>query len=389
VLSGKIESEPTRIREIRESLTAAGNLTADPSLQSEVGSPVSGRIRELFVMPGARVLPGQPLARLNSPDVSKARSDLHHAQLRLKLAQSTLQQRRQRSRLGDLSQRPLEEAQNELSLAVAELEVASSDLALSKKKLARVKDLLDHGIATQQELEEARAGAEQAHSRWSQAHRQQRIAEQHKTREARLSKAGALVTLPIMEAENELQLAQEEVYHSRKVLEDLGVDSQGEGNGLFLRAPLGGIVVSSSARLGQAVSADQQLFEILDPSRLWLWVYLYESDQGLVSLGMPVTVTVATLAGKQFRGKISNLPPVVEIPTRTLKARVVVENPQGLLRVGMSAQAHIGLRAPRKALTVPVASIVQKDDDGSSASNGESQDELNHQKPPLSAGRRP
>lgn len=360
VLSGEIDSQLAEVREIREVLVAAGNLTADPGLQAEVGSPVGGRVEKLFAVPGDRVGVAQPLARLQSTEVTRARNQYHQAQLRLKLAENTLEQRRLQSKLGDISRRPLEEAQSELSQAISEREVAASGLALHRKKLIRARDLLEHGIGTRQELEEAEAEEQQARSRLEQAERQLRIARNHKDRESRLARSGALVTPLLLEAENEVALAREEVIHSRDALRDLGVE--GEGEGLLLRAPVAGVIVESQARLGQATTPDQALFTILDSRRLWLWVYLYEAEQARVKIGMPATVAVSALPGRMFSARISDLPPVVELPARSLRARLEVDNADGSLRVGMAARVTIALRSPRRALMVPVVSLLTQGD---------------------------
>ena len=354
----EIKTTRAIIRPLQDEIVASGNITADPSSQGQVGAPASGRIAELFVAPGVQVGRGQPLARLHSTELTRARSDYEHALLRLQLATRTLEQRRQLMRLGDATQRPVEEARYELSTAVSEEEVAHSNLELATRKLERVRDLYRNGVSTQQELDEAEAAREQAQSRQHQAQRQLAVARQHSRREERLVSSGSLVGPKILEAENELQLAREEVEHSRVILCDLGLTPGSKEDGLVLRAPRSGLVVASHTTMGQAVTADQCLFELLDPSTLWLWIYLYEKDQGKIRTGMPVQVEVDAIAGQHFKGHISYLPPNVEVPSRALRARVVVENRQGKLKVGMSARARISLGKSRQAVMIPAEALL-------------------------------
>lgn len=354
--SAQIQSVPAELRRLQDSIVAAGNITADPLRQGQVGSPASGRITEVYAAPGDTVTQGQPLARLHSPDLTRARADREHALLRLQLATRTLAQRRELYRLGDSSQRPVEEARNELAAALGEEQVARNTFELNTRKLNRVRDLLQHGVSTQQELEEAEAAQQQAQSRWRQAQGVLQVARHHREREERLAAGGSLVQTKILEAENEFRLAQEEVSHADEILNDLGSPDE---NGLLLRAPRSGVVLSSQARLGQAVTADQALFEILDARKLWLWVTLYEADQSRVRTGMPVSVTVEALPGRAFQGRISYLPPVVELPSRSLKARVLVDNPHGLLKVGMAARVTIALGPARQAVMVPFEAVQQ------------------------------
>ena len=355
------------LRTFQDELMAAGNISADPSRQGRVGAPTSGRITEVYVAAGDRVRRGQPLARFHSPDLTRARADHERAQLRLELATRTLEQRRQAFRLGDSSQRPVEEARNELAAAQGEEAVARSALQLSRSRLSRVEDLVSHGVSAQQELDEARAAVRQAEARWQQARGLLQVARAHRSREERLNAAGSLVLPRILEAENELKLAQEEVRHTAHVLYDLG---QPEADGLTLRAPRDGVVVMAQAVQGQAITANEALFEILDPSQLWLWIYLYEADQPRVRLNMPVTVEVEALPNRRFEGRISYLPPQVEVPSRALRARVVVDNPGGLLKVGMAARVKVALGAPRRSPAIPQEALLEGDQvvvDGQSA----------------------
>lgn len=357
----EIRTSPALVRSIQDELVASGNITADPARQGQVGAPASGRLTQILIHPGQSVQAGQPLARLHSPELTRARAAHQDALLRLQLAQRTLEQRRQLYRLGDSALRPVEEARNEFSSATSELEISRSSHQLARKKLERARDLYRHGIATQQELEEAEAAYEQSQSRVLQSQRQLEVALQYRRREERLAASGSLSAPRILEAENELALAREEVSHSAEILSDLGIEPDSREDGLLLRASRSGILINSQAALGQAVTADQPLFEILDPARLWLWIYVHEQDQPRVRLGQQVVVEVEALPGRSFTGRISYLPPQVELPSRALRCRVVVDNPQMLLKVGMAARVRLALSAPRQGVTVPQAAL-QGDD---------------------------
>lgn len=350
-----IRAEPATLRTLQDRVVAAGNLTADPGRQSLVGTPASGRLTEVYAQAGDSVVSGQPLARLHSAELTRARAERDDALVRLQLASRTLEQRRQQFRLGDASQRPVEEAQNELAAAQGDEQVTRSALDLQRRKLRRARDLLEHGVLPRQELEEAAAAEAEARSRWDQARKVLAVASHHHRRESRLAAGGSLVQTKILEAESEYRLASEELAHKQQLLRDFG---DPDGSGLLLRAPRSGIVVSSQARLGQSVAADQQLFEILDPTRLWLSITLYESDQSRVRLGMPVSIEVPALPGRTFAGRLAYLPPQVELPSRSLHARVLVHNPQASLKVGMAARVTISLGPKRQAVTIPSSALL-------------------------------
>ena len=345
-----------------ETLTASGNLTADPDLQSSVGTPISGRVVKVYVNVGDRLGKGDPMALLTSPQVTRALSDHHHAILKYELTTKTLQQKLQLVRLGDAARRPVEEARNEYAAGMAERDVARSNMQLAAKKLHRIEDLVAHGIDTQRELEEARAAYEQSCYRYRQASQQLLVATEHQVREEQVARSGVLINPKILEAETEVNLAKEEIEHTEIVLRDLGLTGQHGEEGLLLRAPRSGVLVDRKITVGQAVKADDELFTVLDPSRLWLWTYIFEQDISKVRNGMTVELNVKAFPGKTFVGRISYLSPQLEAGSRTQKARVVVENRSSLLKTGMFADVRIRLSSPREVVVVPRSSVVREGD---------------------------
>lgn len=337
-------------RQWQEKVVATGNLTVDPDLQSRVGTPANGRIAALPARVGDQVERGQPLALLDSPEVMKAIADFHHAEVRLQLAQKTLKQRKEQARLGDLSRRPVEEARNEFISCQSEVSIATSALELSTKRLLRTRDLLSNGVASQQQLDEDSASQKESQARLEKARAQLSVAQEHRLREERLASSGSLITTRILEAETEATLANEEVEHCRQLLRNFGV-TRLEPEPLALRAPVSGVVVSRSVSLGQWVSAEQELFQIVDPKRLWLWLNLYESDFPKIRRGMLVR-----LPESGCQGRISYLAPQLEPGSRTQPVRVEISNP-GQLRIGMFAKAEILIGPEHRGLSVPSSAV--------------------------------
>jgi len=339
-----------RWRDWQQQVNATGNLTANPDLQSQVGAPAPGRITQMFGNVGDRVHQGQVLALLRSPEITRVQADYHHARVRLELAEKTLAQRQLLARLGDASRRPVEEARNEYASAKAERDIADSARQVARQKLARTKDLLVHGIATQQQLEEDKAALDEREARYRQALGQLAVAQEHRDREERVARQQLLVQPKILEAQTEVSLAREEVSHASKVLENFGL-VPGDNDVAPLRAPTSGILVARKASLGQWVSAEQELFQILNPAAMWLWLTLYEKDFGSVKMGMTVD-----LVDLKLQGRIGYLSPVLESGSRTQRVRVEVSNP-GSLRVGMFTRARILTGPLHRSLSVPNAAV--------------------------------
>src|SRR3989475_8441286 len=104
---------------------------------------------------------------------------------------------------------------------------------------------------------------------------------------------------------------------------------------------------------GQAVKAGDNLFQIADARVLWVDVAIFEQDAAAVRVGTPATITVDALSGRTFRGSVTFIYPQLDEKTRTLTARVAVDNGDGALRPGMYATAALAT-AGRRSVSVPL-----------------------------------
>lgn len=127
---------------------------------------------------------------------------------------------------------------------------------------------------------------------------------------------------------------------------------------LTLRADRTGYVVKLDAREGAQVVATQTLFELANLDPVWLVVDYPQSQAQSLAAGSEIVATSASWPGEQFHGRVSELLPQLETTTRTLKARIVLENPQQKLKPGMfltvsqpeAAQQPAVLAIPEEAL---------------------------------------
>ncbi len=104
---------------------------------------------------------------------------------------------------------------------------------------------------------------------------------------------------------------------------------------LTLRAGRGGYVVKLDVREGARVEATQPLFELASLDPVWLVVDYAPGEMQTLSIGSEIIATAESLPGEAFHGRVSELLPQLETTTRTLKARIVLDNPQQRLKPGM------------------------------------------------------
>jgi cobalt-zinc-cadmium efflux system membrane fusion protein len=129
-----------------------------------------------------------------------------------------------------------------------------------------------------------------------------------------------------------------------------------------LLAPISGEIVERLVSPGQVLQAGTtQAFTISDMSTVWVLANIYQGDLAYVKNGDPATITTDSYPDK-FSGKISFLSPALDPTTRTLQARIVVDNPGGKLKKDMYCVATITAGTIANAIAVPDSSILRDDE---------------------------
>jgi cobalt-zinc-cadmium efflux system membrane fusion protein len=129
-----------------------------------------------------------------------------------------------------------------------------------------------------------------------------------------------------------------------------------------LLAPIGGEIVERDVAPGQLLQAGAtQAFIISDMSSVWVLANVYQGDMSAVHLGDQVTVQTDSYPDK-FQGKISFMSPALDPNTRTLQARIVVENPGEKLKNNMYVTATVNAGVEQNAIAVPDTSVLRDDE---------------------------
>lgn len=134
--------------------------------------------------------------------------------------------------------------------------------------------------------------------------------------------------------------------------------SQHAGTAITLHAPQAGVVTTLDVREGQRVSAGQTLMSLNGLSTVWIEAALPQAVAGTVRSGTPVTVTVDALPGRTFRGSVETLLPDIDPATRTQRARIVLDNPDGVLSPGMFATVQLEPAQGEAAPVVPDDALI-------------------------------
>jgi RND family efflux transporter MFP subunit len=97
---------------------------------------------------------------------------------------------------------------------------------------------------------------------------------------------------------------------------------------------------------------------VLDLNPVKVRVAIPESEIGKVREGARAVVTIPSLDGKQFEGKVESVGVAADPASRTYSAKIAVQNPERLLRAGMVSEARVFSSAMIDAITVPGGAIV-------------------------------
>ena len=126
---------------------------------------------------------------------------------------------------------------------------------------------------------------------------------------------------------------------------------------LSIRSPIDGYVGKKSALAGLYVQPGVELFEIADLSTVWVIADVYESEIDRVRVGQEAKLAVPAIPGREFRGRVAFLYPSVSTGSRTLKARIELDNRELRLRPGMFANVTLEFDAI-EGLAVPAEAVV-------------------------------
>lgn len=138
-----------------------------------------------------------------------------------------------------------------------------------------------------------------------------------------------------------------------KILKSKKVDEY-----LPVYAPASGYVTQKSVVNGSSVKAGQILYRVTDLTQVWVMARVYESDLDFVKEGMDARINIDGIK-ESLAAKVDRIYPNVDAKERSVKVRLVVDNPEG--RVFPGAFAEIMLSTPeREGLVLPKTAVITK-----------------------------
>ena len=355
--SGSYASRP--VEESRRSLVAAQSARA--AAQSEVATTRANLNR-------ARSLSAEGL--VSKRDLENAQQAFATAEARLETSQSdeqTAQQELERqqevagSNVNNVAevqqaQSALATAQADVRTRNAELQRGRTNVRLAASQLAREQRIFRENIANRREVGAAQANLQAAQAGLYGARRTLEVANSQLAREQSIFRKNLNNISNVQAARAGYVQAQADLRAARSTLA-LFKSSPGGGVSIPVRAPIGGVVQTREAALGELVQADAPLMTIVNLGTVALEAQLFEADIARVRFGSSVKVSTDAIAGRTFAGRISFIGSSLDSQTRTFTARAIISNP-GVLRPGMFAKGQIQTGVGALSIVVPAGAVL-------------------------------
>jgi multidrug efflux pump subunit AcrA (membrane-fusion protein) len=281
--------------------TVEGNTTALTAFQ------VGGRVLHVYVEEGQHVSKGQLLADLDSTDY---RNGFDAA-------------------VGQASAASAENAKAKAGLRQQELEQARIDFDRWQDEYNRMKYLYEHKSLPANDFKKIEAGYNAARERYDMAQSGTR-AEDKQAASGQHAAANA-------------QLAE-----AKKRLADCQ-----------LRAPIAGFIGMRQVDVGVTVAPGVPVFSIVDLNPVKVRVGIPEAEVGKVREGARAEVSIPSLNGQMFEGRVEAIAAASDPASRTYVSKIVVPNPSRVLLAGMVSEARLIGDTQENTITLPGSAIVR------------------------------
>jgi len=300
----EVRTAPVSSRQIQRIVEAVGTLY--PFDEVVVSAEIEGPVSKVAADLGDGVQEGQVLARISEEEqrylLAQTEAQLRQALERLGLASEN-------EKVRDIRQTP-------------EVRRAQAELFDAEQRFKRVRELVDQGVGSRQDLDQA---------------------------EARYKALQAAYDSSLVQTRNLIQDV--ERYKAvldlqRKKLRDATV-----------RAPFAAFVKERSVTVGQYVRPNTPLFALVKTDPIRLRAEIPERMAPWVKVGQTADVTVEAYQDRVFLGKIWRISPTVDPSKRTFIVEALVENPAGELKPGSFARARVKTSRFDEVKLVPVRAV--------------------------------
>lgn len=305
-----------------------------PLFNATLSSPQSGNVVGVYVNEGDHVRQGELLAKIDDAPLREQLSQAHGqvAQAQAHLQSSTISQ-------------PIQSTQYGSALGQARAAIDADDAALRTAKLTYDGNvrLYPQGYIAQTTLEQSRSAY---------------VAARQQLSRDRAALAAALATI------GQTQADMQNVEANRGALEQMRGMSrqlQTEIAQTEVRAPFDGVVVARLLDQGGFAGPSQPVLTVADTDTVYVDVNIPDNALAYVHPGTQIAFSTASLPGKVFHDKVTDINTVPTQGTLSYRARIRRANADGALRGGMLVNVVACKEKRENVVVVPRTAIFQGD----------------------------
>lgn len=297
--------------------------------KTEFATPlVGGRIERVLYGVGDTVRKGAVLAVVSSPQLAQMHGKMHEARTRYELAQRNFAR--------------VKKSENRVAVLQSKAKLDEAEATLK-----RTRRLIELGAGAGKDL----VAAETAY----------RTAKADFDFQSNIS-----LNREIQEAQAEVETTRVDVKHIEDELRSLGVavdpdeaeDHRSDTSLVAVRSPLSGVITERKFNAGAGIEPATPIFSISNLGTVYVIANVPESSVAKLNIG--AAAEIRSQAAGSINGRISYIDPKLDETTRTARARVEVENPNGKLRAGMFTEVgfYAGTsNSAQQELAVPTEAV--------------------------------
>ncbi len=158
------------------------------------------------------------------------------------------------------------------------------------------------------------------------------------------------------EVNRKIELAKTEIENARKSL----ARANYQLSQTVIKSPITGVIATKDVSEGEVLKpGETTLVKVIKVDQVYLVCKLPETKLPVIHNGQKVIVYPDAYPRRELTGSVRNIDPLVNPENRTVKVKVLVDNPDGLLKPGMFASAEFIVGTEDNILAVPREALLQ------------------------------
>lgn len=197
-------------------------------------------------------------------------------------------------------------------------------------------------------------------------------------RQKALYEAGGISKVAFETAEIRLKNAEINLNSSKKSYEitvnNINVDTEKSAkaaldsatnnlNNTVIKAPISGYIASKNATIGQMAVQGSPIFVIKATDIVNAEVSVTESVIPYITIDTKASVSIDSAGFESIEGTVSNVSAVKNDTTGMYTVKIMIENPENKIKVGMFADITLETESVENALVIPNDAVMQSDEE--------------------------